>query len=312
MAAVGPTGRIFVTGATGLLGSRLCDDLARSGHPVVALSRRAAPPSSAPGVRWVRGDAAVPGGWADELEGAAAVVHLAGEPIAAGRWTRARKVRLVSSRVEAARRIAAAVAAAARPPRVLVSASACGYYGAAGERVLDESSPPGDDFLARLCVDWEAAARAAEESGVRVVPLRLGVVLSRRGGAFARMLPAFRLGLGGPLGPAERFFPWIHEEDAIRMIRWALGLEADLDAPSGGPVNAVAPEAVRMREFASELGRALHRPALLRVPLSLLRLALGEAAAGLVPGQRVVPGRAIAAGFRFRHESLRSALAALV
>ncbi len=311
MVAAEPARRVFVTGATGLVGSRLCRELVSSGREVVALSRRSMPPVNSPsGVRWVRGDVTSPGDWSAELAGAEAVIHLAGEPIAGGRWTRSRRERLAASRVEGARCIAAACAASERPPRVLASASACGYYGPAGERRLDENSPAGEDFLARLCINWEAAARAAESSGVRVVALRFGVVLSRRGGALARILPAFRLGLGGPIGPGERFFPWIHEDDAVRLVCWSLDWDECETAPHG-PLNLVAPTAVRMREFAQELGRVLRRPAWLPLPLPLLHLALGQAAEALVPGQRVAPRHALAAGFCFRFESLRPALEAL-
>jgi uncharacterized protein (TIGR01777 family) len=296
------TGAVFVTGATGLLGGRLCAELAREGVAVTALSR--APQPAAEGVEWLRGDPTQPGAWIRGLEGASAVVHLAGEPIAKRRWSAAQKQRLYDSRVESARRIVEALASMETRPKVLVSASATGFYGNRGEETLDESSSPGADFLARLCCDWEAAAGAAESLGVRVVCLRFGVLLSRRGGALARMLPAFRIGLGGALGPRQRWFPWIQEDDALGLVRAALAGEL------GGVVNAVAPGVVRMGEFATALGKVLERPAFLPLPLGLLRLGLGELADALVPGQKVVPQAALAVGHEFRHPVIEGALRA--
>jgi len=202
--------RILVTGATGLLGTKLCSQLAHDGHSVVAISRQGQPGRSAPGVSWLTGDITQLGAWCEEIDGARAVVHLAGEPVVGGRWSDARKQAISRSRVESALRIAEAIENARLKPSVLISASATGYYGPRGDEELSEAAGPGDDFLARLCVEWEESARAAEAVGVRVVSLRFGVVLSRDGGALARMRPIFKLGVGGPLGPADRWFPWIH------------------------------------------------------------------------------------------------------
>jgi len=301
--------RIFVTGASGLIGSELCRQRTAAGDEVVALSRRPRPSRSG-GPRWVQGDVLEPGDWLTQAARSDVVVHLGGESIASGRWTAARKRRLWESRVESAQRLVEAFAVAPRRPGLLISASACGFYGPRGEEVLDESAGPGDDFLSRLCVAWEGAAQAAGGPDTRVVCLRFGVVLSARAGALARMLLPFRLGLGGPLGPPERWFPWIHLSDAVGLVAHAL----DPPPATGeagilrGPVNAVAPEAVRMGEFARSLGRVLHRPALLPVPLPLLRLALGELATGLVPGQRVLPRAAQDAGYCFAQPRLEPAL----
>jgi uncharacterized protein (TIGR01777 family) len=301
--------RVFLTGASGLIGGRLAEGLLHDGHQVCAISRRPRSGTKETGgeagaIEWVVGDVGLPGAWSDALEGCDAVVHLAGEPVASGRWTKARKRRLISSRVESSRLMVAALARAKRPPRTLVCASASGYYGARGDEELSEASHPGDDFLARLCVDWENAANAASSAGVRVVALRFGVVLSPHGGALARMLLPFKLGLGGPLGPASRWFPWVHEDDAVGLARFAL------EHPIAGPLNVVAPGSVTMGEFAKALGRALHRPALLPLPEALLQLVLGEMASGLFPGQKIEPRVAITEGYIFRHSTLAKAFAA--
>jgi uncharacterized protein (TIGR01777 family) len=299
--------RVFLTGASGLIGSRLARDLVRDGHGVRAVSRlerSARVDSTSGGIEWIVGDIGEEGQWCDALDGCDAVVHLAGEPVAAGRWTAARKQRLVSSRVESTRLMVAAMQRASVSPRTLVCASASGFYGARGDEELSEASAPGDDFLARLCVDWEAAANKAVAQQVRVVSLRFGVVLSQSGGALARMRVPFKLGLGGPLGPPESWFPWVHEDDAVGLARFAL------EQRVAGPVNVVAPGCVTMGEFAKTLGRVLGRPALLPVPKWLLDLALGEMAAGLTPGQKIAPQAALAAGYAFRHPAVASALAA--
>ena len=296
--------RVFVTGATGLLGRRLCGELIRDGHQVSALSRGGATADSQPGLKQIQGDPSLPGPWTSEVAGCDALVHLAGEPIAARRWTAAQKKQLVRSRIESTHQIVSAMRSARLRPRVFVCASATGFYGPCGDLELDERSPPGRDFLAQLCVNWELAARSAESSGSRVVSLRFGVVLSREGGALARLIAAFRFGLGGPLGPRGRWFPWIHEDDATGLIRFAL------THPLKGAVNAVAPGTVRMAEFAQTLGRSLRRPAWFPLPIPLLRLALGDFANNLSPGQRVAPQAALAAGYHFLHPELEGALRA--
>ena len=291
--------RVFVTGATGLVGGRLCDELAAAGDTPVGLSRR---PQNRPGVEWVRGEVAKPGEWQQAVDGCDAVVHLAGESIAAGRWTARRKQELVDSRVLSTRQVVSAIRAAKAPPKILVNASAVGYYGPRGSEQLDERSQPGQDFLAKLCVDWEAEAQQAEHDGVRVVCLRFGVVLSKRGGALEKMALPFRLGVGGAFGPPERGFPWVHEVDVTSLIRFVL------EQPLAGPVNAVAPESVTMGEFAKTLGRVLRRPAWLPVPLFAMRTLLGEMADSLSPDQRVHPVRAQEAGFAFAYPQLEAAL----
>lgn len=294
--------RIFVTGATGLVGSLLLRRLCAAGDEVIALSRR---PPDAPSrqVTWLTGNPTRAGDWQRHIDGVDAVVHLAGENIATRRWSAAQRDRLRTSRLESTRLLVAAMEVAARRPAVFVCSSATGYYGARGEETLDETSAPGRGFLADLCVAWEATARRAP---ARTVCLRFAVVLSRRGGALPRMLPAFKLMVGGPLGRAGSWFPWLAEDDAVGLILHALA------SPVAGPMNAVAPGLVRMREFAHTLGRVLHRPAFFPVPEPLLRLVLGEMGASITPGQRVIPAVATDSGYRFAHQSLESALAALL
>ena len=294
--------KIFVTGASGLIGSDLCADLLADGHGVTALSRQ----TRTGGPEWVTGDASEPGGWCDAACTADAVFHLCGESVADGRWTNARKRALIRSRVGSTRVLVDALEAAKTRPGLLVCASACGYYGSRGEEELIESSPAGSDFLARMCCEWEAEADRAEALGMRVVKVRFGVVMSARGGAFPQMLSIFRLGLGGPLGPRDRWFPWVGESDTLGLLRFVL------DREISGPLNAVAPGASRMGEFASTLGRVLGRPAFLPVPELALKLVLGEMGGSLTPGQHIVPKAALEAGYTFHHPTLEGALTTAV
>jgi uncharacterized protein (TIGR01777 family) len=274
--------RIAVTGAGGFIGGALVRCLSQDGHSAVAVARGVPDPAV--------------------LEGADAIVHLAGEPVAQ-RWTAAAKQRIRASRVGGALRLVEALASLSNPPATLVSASAIGYYGSRGDEVLTESSPPGSDFLASVCAEWEDAAARAAQSGIRVVTVRIGMVLGPRGGALAKMLLPFRLGLGGRLGSGRQWMSWIHLDDLVALIRFALG-EGSLT----GPVNATAPEPVTNAEFTRELGRALGRPAVLPVPAFALRLLYGEMAEVLLSSQRVLPAAAQAAGFSFRHARLAPAL----
>lgn len=305
--------RIFLTGASGLLGQSVSAALLRRGDAVTALSRKPRK-SEAGGVHWVAGDPAKRGDWCREIDGHDAVVHLAGESIASGRWTESRKQRIASSRIDSTRLIVEAIEGASSPPPTFVCASATGYYGSRGEELLDEHSAPGNDYLARVCQDWEAAAQRPTATSLRAISIRFSVILSANGGALSNMLLPFRLGLGGPLGPKERWFPWIHEADATGLVLHAIDtpeyLHDGTTRTLNGPVNAVAPGVVRMGEFASTLGEVLHRPALLPVPLALLRIPLGELATLLSPGQRVSCDLAIASGYRFVHPDLADALRA--
>jgi uncharacterized protein (TIGR01777 family) len=301
---------VFVTGATGLIGRALAAGLVQDGHQVSALSRGARgdgaglPPGLPPDVRWVRGDPSRPGDWEEALAVCEACVHLAGEPVAAGRWTEERKRRIRDSRVESTARVAAVLAR--RGPGVLVLGSAVGYYGSRGDEVLDEASPPGDDFLARVTQDWEAAASPAQ-ARARVVLLRTGLVLSGQGGALPRLAQPFRAFVGGPIGDGAFWMPWIHLADELGLIRLALE-----DSRVSGPVNGAAPEPVRNRDFARLLGQVLHRPSLVRTPPAALRAVLGEMASALTASQRMVPRSALALGYRFRFPALEPALAELL
>jgi len=284
---------ILLTGATGLVGSALSRALRQAGHDVTALSRG---PSWNPGGGQV--DASV-------LEGVDVVVHLAGEPIAARRWSTAQKQRIRDSRVRGTRALAEALAANPRPGRAFVCASAIGYYGNRGEEALTEMSALGEGFLAEVVRDWEDAAAPAQAAGLRVVFLRLGVVLSAQGGALAKMLPAFRLGLGGPLGNGRDWMSWIHLDDAVAAFQRAVD-----DAALDGAYNFCAPLPVRNREFTRALGQVLRRPAVMPVPRLALRLLLGEMGETLLlHSARVLPRRLQEeAEFHFAHPELLPAL----
>lgn len=275
--------------------------LAAAGHEVVRLVRRV----PVPGENAVRWDHAKGNVDAVKLEGLDAVVHLAGENVGSGRWTPARKASIRDSRVYGTRVLCNALAGLAFPPKTLVCASAVGCYGDRGEEVLTEESPPGTGFLAGVCREWEAASESAARSGIRVVTLRIGVVLSAKGGALSRMLPFFRAGLGGVMGTGKQYVSWISLDDLAGIVLHAL-VCADLR----GPVNAVAPAPVTNREFTGALGKALSRPTPLPVPAFALRLAVGRemADALLLASARVVPRRLEETGYRFRFPEIGEAL----
>jgi hypothetical protein len=292
--------RVVVSGSTGLVGSEVVASLSASGHEVVRLVRRA----PAPGEKAVRWDPEAGRIDSGGLEGCDAVVHLAGENVGAGRWTAARKAAIRDSRVKGTRLLCDALANLARPPKTLVCASAIGYYGDRGEEVLTEESPPGAGFLPDVCREWEAAAEAAIRKGIRVVHLRIGMVLSPKGGALPRMLPPFRAGLGGVIGTGRQYVSWVVLDDLTGIVLHALSREE-----LRGPVNAVAPRPVTNRELTEALGKVLSRPTLLPVPSFALRLAVGEMADPLLlASARVAPRRLEETGYRFRFPELRAAL----
>jgi uncharacterized protein (TIGR01777 family) len=299
--------KIVIAGGTGFLGRPLADTFTRDGHEVVVLSRRA-DASASPAVRTVQWNPdGTAGDWRAHVDGALAVVNLAGESIAGRRWTAAHKARVLESRVRATRSLAAAIAQAASPPQVFASGSAVGYYGALDHRVVAEDTPPGGDFLARVAVQWEAEATRAASSRTRVACLRTGLVLERDGGALPRMLPPFRFGAGGPVGSGRQYWPWIHRHDWIGLVRWILNTPQ-----AEGGINLTAPNPVTNAEFARALGRALRRPAFMPAPAFALRLALGEMAdALLLAGQRAVPAKAERLGYAFKYPMLDDALRAI-
>ncbi len=289
--------KIAITGASGLIGSRLVRRLESGGHSVLKLVRRE------PGAGEARWD--VGSGLHDPsaLLGVEAAVHLAGESIASGLWTKARKREIRYSRVIGTRMLCESLARIEPKPRVLVAASAMGFYGDRGDEILDESSAPGSGFLPETCVAWEAACDPAREAGIRVAHIRTGLVLSRRGGALKEMLPLARLGLGGSLGSGRQFWSWITRDDLASVYVHALER-----GEASGPINAVA-ASVRQRDFAKALGRVLHRPAFLPAPAFALRLALGEMADGLLLASARMRAAALERqGFRFAHPELESAL----
>jgi uncharacterized protein (TIGR01777 family) len=297
--------RIVIAGGTGFLGRPLADSLAADGFDVVVLTRGATVRSPSRAVAWIPDGSAGP--WASEIDGASAVINLAGESIAGSRWTAAHKQRVLDSRVLATRSIGAAIGRAVHPPQVLVNGSAVGYYGPHGDEVITEETKAGADFLAHVCVQWEAEAAKAQSDRTRLVSIRTGLVLEKDGGALPQMLPPFRFGAGGPVGSGRQYWPWIHREDWIGLVRWSIQ-----PGRPGGPVNATAPRPVTNREFAQALGRAMHRPAFMPAPAFALRLLLGEMAdALLLSGQRAIPQRAERAGFAFKYPQLDGALRAI-
>ncbi|MDA8234089.1 MAG: TIGR01777 family oxidoreductase [Clostridia bacterium] len=300
--------RILITGGSGFVGRRLCRELLTSGYQVVVLVRnlvraRRFLDNRVRIVEWQGPDKDIPAGAFDGVDG---VINLAGESIGSGRWTKAKKNRILESRVQTTRAIVKALAKLEVKPGVLVSASAVGYYGPRQDEEITENASPGQDFLAGVCRAWEAEAYKAEEIGVRVATVRIGVVLGE-GGALERMIPAFELYLGGPLGTGQQWFSWIHVDDLARMIRFIIenpGLQ--------GPVNGTAPEPLTMGNFCTVLGRVMDKPSWLPVPAFVLRLALGEMAEMVLYGQRVLPRKALEAGFEFRYPSAEEALTAVL
>lgn len=295
---------ILVTGGTGFIGRALCAELLRGGHSLQVLSRQpdsVAMRLSLPGVSAIADLASLPADTRID-----AVINLAGEPIADARWTASRRRLLEQSRIGVTRAIDALLSRLAVPPAVMISGSAIGYYGDCGEREVDEDAPAGRDYAAQLCADWEQAAAPVAARGTRVCLLRTGVVLHPDGGALARMLPVFRLGLGGRIGDGRQWMSWIHRDDVVALV-----LQALQDERYRGPCNATAPHPVRNGEFTRALAAAVRRPAVMPVPALALKLALGEASSLLLGSQRVLPGKAMACGFSFRYPTLASALAAL-
>jgi uncharacterized protein (TIGR01777 family) len=291
--------RILISGASGLIGTALRPALTSAGHASSALVRHAPGPGE---LQWNPGQPLDP----QALTGFDAIVHLAGKNIS-GRWTEKFKREVRESRVSGTQTLATAAAESFRgtgTPRVFVAASATGYYGNRGDEELTEDSRPGSGFLAEVCEEWEAAANPAAQAGVRVVNIRIGVVLAKQGGALPAMLPAFRLGLGGPVGDGRQYWSWVTLDDVVGIFLFALGNDR-----LRGPVNAVAPQAVRNREFVRALGEALHRPAFFPLPAFVVRTLFGEMGDSLLLSSALVrPSKLEAAGYVFRHPALGEAL----
>jgi hypothetical protein len=299
--------RVTITGATGRIGRKLVDALRERGDDVTVLSRDPDKARAALGVEAVAWQPESEPAPAAALAGRDGVIHLAGEDVAQ-RWNAETKERLLASREVGTRNLVTGLRAAEPRPGALISSSAVGWYGPRGDERVTEDAPAGDDFLAQVCAAWEREAAHAEELGVRVVRIRTGVVLDKGGGALAKMLPFFKLGLGGPVAGGRQYMPWIHVDDLVRLYLTALD-----EAAWSGPINATAPEPVTNKDFSRALGRALRRPAFAPVPGAAVRVLYGEMADIVVHGQRAVPQRTQALGYRFQHpeldEALRSALA---
>ncbi len=302
--------RLVIAGGTGFLGAPLAEMYAEEGHDVRVLTRslmagdtRHDPGTGMPGITRVGWNPdGKSGPWASVLEGASALINLAGESLAAKRWNPARKAQLRDSRIRATRSLAAALKSASTPPPVFISGSAVGFYGPTGDAPLNETSPPGSDFLAQLCQDWEREALAAARNGVRIVVLRTGIVLERSGGALPQMMLPFRFFAGGKIGSGRQYVSWIHRLDWVEIVRWLV------QSPNvSGPVNATAPEPVTNKTLAKTIGRAMRRPALVPVPGFALKIAVGELADSLLTGQRVLPAVAEKNGYHFRYPDIEQA-----
>jgi len=300
--------KVAIAGATGFVGSRLVEKLQAAGHQVVVLSRDAArarrvfPASAYPNLEVVAYTPAESGDWQKSIAGCDAVVNLAGVPIAEERWTQARQQAILDSRRLTTAKLVEAIVNANPRPSVFVSGSAIGYYGTSETAEFDETSPAGNDFLAAVCKDWEAAAQPAKNAGTRLAILRLGIVLGM-GGALGKMLPAFKLFAGGPLGTGKQWFSWVHREDLVDLILYALQ-----NSQVQGVLNATAPNPVRMNELCQTLGEVLKRPSWLPVPSFALELLLGDGAKVVLEGQKVLPKQTLASGFQYQYPTLKLAL----
>ena len=300
--------KVAITGASGFVGSRLVEKLHTEGNQVVVLTRNLAaaqkvfPDSSFPNVEVIAYTPTQSGSWQQAIASCDGVVNLAGEPIADGRWTAERKQEILNSRKLGTQKIVEAIALANPKPKVLVNASAIGYYGTSETATFDEASKPGEDFLAQVCLDWEAEAQKVTQLGVRLVILRLGIVLGM-GGAIAKMITPFKLFAGGPIGSGRQWFSWIHREDLVNLIIQAL-TRSDIE----GVLNATAPNPVRMTELADTMGQVMKRPSWLPVPGLALEALLGDGAMVVLEGQQVIPKRTLASGFNYQYPTVKQAL----
>jgi uncharacterized protein len=298
--------KLLIAGASGFIGSALVQRLGQRSDSLKLLSRKPRPPARAVNTEWLVWEPGVPGGWEESIEGADGVVNLAGEGIAEKRWTERQKELIRASRIDGTRALVQAIAKAKAKPKFLINASAVGYYGPRGDETLTEESAPGKDYLAQVCVAWEAEAKKAQEYGVRVALLRTGIVLAKGKGALAKMVTPFKFFVGGRLGSGKQWMPWIHIEDEIGLILFLME-----NAGAHGAFNATAPNPVTMEEFCKALGKVLNRPSWAPVPASLLTLLLGEMADLVLAGQKALPQAAQKLGYEFRYPNLAQALASL-
>ncbi|BAY15869.1 hypothetical protein NIES21_16900 [Anabaenopsis circularis NIES-21] len=300
--------KVAITGATGLVGSRLVERLHKEGHQVLVLTRNSGfaqkvfPPTNFPSVEIVTYTPTTSGAWQDAIAGCEAIVNLAGEPIGEGRWTTERKQEILNSRQLGTQKIVEAITKANPKPKVLVNTSAIGYYGTSETATFDETSVSGNDFLAQVCQAWEAEASKVKEAGVRLVILRFGIVLGN-GGALAKMIPPFQLFAGGPIGSGRQWFSWIHLDDLVNLILQALN-----KSNMQGVYNATAPNPVRMNDLSQTLGQVLHRPSWLPVPAFAIEALLGDGAIVVLEGQQVLPKRTLESGFAYQYPNLQPAL----
>jgi hypothetical protein len=295
--------KVIITGGSGLIGQALCRKLAGDKHQVTILSRNPDEVRGLPsGIEVERWDGRSSDGWGHRVEGADAIINLAGSNLGEGRWTEARKREIMDSRLNAGRAVVEAVSKAANKPRALIQASAVGYYGEHDNEELTEQTGPGSDFPARVCVEWEASTEPVDAMGVRRTIIRTGVVLSKRGGALPRMELPFKLFAGGPIGSGKQPFPWIHIEDEARAILWLV------ERGGAGPYNLAAPQVLTNAEFSKALGRAMGRPSIMPVPAFALKTLYGEMSIILLEGQRATPQRLLSEGFDFRYPEAEAAL----
>jgi uncharacterized protein (TIGR01777 family) len=300
--------KIIITGATGLIGKELCRKLTGNKEDVFVFTRSVEKgKEELPFVRhFIKWDYRNPASWMKEVDGAYAVIHLAGANLFGKRWTKKYKHIILSSREESTRQLVHAIASASNKPEVFIASSAVGIYGSQGDKELTEDSSLGNDFLALVCKAWEYEAFKVEELGVRIVSLRQGIVLAKQGGALEKMITPYKFFIGGPLGSGEQFYPWIHIEDLINIYLFIL------DIPITGAINAAAPDRVTMKQLSQKIGKTLHRPSFFKVPGFILRIILGEGAAAILSSENVVPKRLQESGFQFKYSQLSEALENLI
>ncbi|MFB3122405.1 MAG: TIGR01777 family oxidoreductase [Candidatus Binatia bacterium] len=296
--------RLVIAGGTGFIGSALCARLIDLGHSLTILARTRSPGPILSNKDWIIWQPGSPGPWEEAIDGVDGVINLAGEPIAR-RWTQSQKERIRKSRVDTTRDLVTAIEKAKARPKFLLNSSAVGYYGPRGDEPVTEDAEPGSDFLSRVCIEWEEEAKKAEAFGVRVIRLRTGVVMGRGGGALAKMVPPFKLFIGGPLGTGKQWMSWIQMEDEIGLMVHLMERPEVM-----GAINATAPGSVTMKEFCQTLGKVLRRPSWAPVPAFVLRVLMGEMSDMVLTGQRVLPVKAQESGYVFKYPNLSEALQA--